>query len=71
MGQPPVTNLVPANGFLVEFDGGALTSPHIHKVTGLSRKTGTVDIVDGGTNQKLPVRLAESVHCRTQRQNDR
>jgi hypothetical protein len=53
MAQPEQVRAIAANSFLIEFDSGGMVSPRIHKVTGLSRKTGTVDLVDGGTNRKL------------------
>jgi hypothetical protein len=53
--QPPQTEVLPTNGWLMDIDAGDhnLRSPHFHKVTGMSRKTGTLEVVDGGTNYKM------------------
>lgn len=50
--QPPQTDVIPQNGWIMEV-GTGLVSPHFHKLTGLNRKTGTVEVVDGGTNRKF------------------
>ena len=46
--QFPV-DAIPANGFIMELPG--LTSPHIEKVSGISKETGTIEQIDGGTNR--------------------
>lgn len=51
--QPPQDDIIPTNGWLMDINGGVLVSPHITKVTGLNKKTGVIEIVDGGTNRKL------------------
>jgi len=48
MGQ---NDLYPVNGWLMELPG--LTSPAFHKLQGLSKKTGLMTTVDGGTNVQL------------------
>lgn len=45
--QKPTDQYV-ANGWYLDLPG--LVSPHFETLEGLSRKTGTVDIVDAGTN---------------------
>lgn len=47
MEQKP-NDLIPINGWVMELPG--LTSPHFHKLSGLSVKTGHMTIIDGGTN---------------------
>lgn len=48
---PPVQrDIIPVNGWIIEIDG--LSAPHFHKLAGLSKKTGTLEVVDGGTNRK-------------------
>ncbi|HAA56814.1 MAG TPA: hypothetical protein DCE42_18755 [Myxococcales bacterium] len=40
---------IPNNGWVMELPG--LTSPHIEKVSGISKETGELEMVDGGTNR--------------------
>ncbi|MFH0989836.1 MAG: hypothetical protein V1799_07460 [bacterium] len=47
MEQKP-NDLIPINGWVFELPG--LTSPHFHKLSGIGVKTGTMTIIDGGTN---------------------
>jgi hypothetical protein len=53
--QPPV-DAIPVNGWVLILEPLAserrLNSPHFHKLEGLSRKTGKLEVVDGGTNVK-------------------
>lgn len=41
-------DLIPQNGWVMELPG--LSSPHFHKLQGVSTKTGHMTIVDGGSN---------------------
>lgn len=50
MPESPPIDLIPVNGWIFEIPG--VTNPHITKVQGLSRKTGVMEIVDGGSNRK-------------------
>jgi len=51
MGKPKKpTALYVVNGWYIELPG--LVSPHFERLSGLSKKTGTVEIVDAGTNIK-------------------
>lgn len=45
------TDLIPVNGWMFELPG--MTNPHITKVQGFNRKTGVMEIVDGGSNRKF------------------
>lgn len=58
--QPQQLDVIPVNGWLMSLDpinvkSGmiSLISPHFHKVSGLSKKTGSMEVVDGGTNAKI------------------
>lgn len=42
---------VPVNGWIMELPG--MANPHITKVQGLNRKTGVMEVVDGGSNRKF------------------
>lgn len=49
----PPTGAVTNNGwYLTLFSNPQLVSPHFNTLSGLSKKTGTIEIVDGGTNIK-------------------
>jgi len=48
MAEQKPNDLIPINGWVMELPG--LTSPHFHKLSGLSIKTGHMQIIDGGTN---------------------
>lgn len=48
--QKPIA-LYTVNGWTLELPG--LVSPHFETLSGLSKKTGTMTIVDGGTNVKF------------------
>lgn len=50
--QPAQIDVIPVNGWIMEL-GEGLNSPHIHQVTGLNKKTGTIEVIDGGTNRKF------------------
>lgn len=49
----PPTDVIPVNGWIFEFDGGDLVSPNFTELSGLNKKTGTIEVVDGGTNRKF------------------
>ncbi len=42
---------VPNNGWVMELPG--MTSPHITKVSGISKHTGQLSVVDGGSNREF------------------
>jgi len=44
-------DLIPVNGWVMELPG--LTSPQFHKLQGLSKKTGVMTTIDGGTNRQF------------------
>ena len=43
------SDLIPVNGWTMELPG--LSSPQFHKLQGLSKKTGVMTVIDGGTNR--------------------
>ncbi|MBX4215641.1 hypothetical protein KW797_01690 [Candidatus Parcubacteria bacterium] len=54
--QPVQRDVLPVNGWLMELDpssGIKMRAPHFTNLSGLNKKTGTMEVVDGGTNVKL------------------
>jgi len=45
------TDAIPVNGWVMELPG--MVNPHITKLQGLNRKTGSIEVIDGGSNRKF------------------
>jgi hypothetical protein len=50
--QFPV-DAIPANGWTLDLPGVGMTNAHIQKVTAFNRKTGSNEVVDGGSGRKF------------------